>query len=120
MKRDDEIKELVEQGDVLLIPVIDMFANTSYMENYWHQYTNYPMLVDIRSHSLEWHTWVRKLDMIVTPLPEIIVHCQTFSDKPLSPPALRGGFFPGAIRVACGFASRATRSTLRVRTGQCG
>jgi len=38
----------------------------------------------------------------------------------LSPPALRGGFFSGAIKVACGFAGRATRSTLRVRTGQCG
>jgi len=43
-----------------------------------------------------------------------------FVMPPLSPPALRGGFFPGAIRVACGFAGRATRSTLRVRTGQCG
>jgi hypothetical protein len=70
------------------IPIRDMLGNQAYMEKYWIPAIDYIYKVDLHWDSLEFHSWVRKLLILISPLPDIIVLCQTNSTPMFKEPSI--------------------------------
>jgi hypothetical protein len=90
----DNIREKIANGDEIVIPIInsipirDMLGNQAYMEKYWIPAIDYIYKVDLHWDSLEFHSWVRKLLILISPLPDIIVLCQTNSTPMFKEPSI--------------------------------